>query len=107
MVRQIRKDEIETPALLIDLDVFERNLKIMSDFFSQKTAKLRPHYKTHKCPTIAHQQINRGAKGITCATLGEAETLIAAGIGDILIANQIVDRQKIYRLWQEEILKSP
>ena len=70
----------------------------MSDYFSQKKSKLRPHYKTHKCPTIAHQQINRGAKGITCATLGEAETLIAAGIQDILIANQIVDPQKIYRL---------
>jgi len=98
MVGKIRKDQIETPALLIDLDIYERNLKIMADYFRPKKSKLRPHYKTHKCPAIAHQQIKRGAKGITCATLGEAETLVAAGIEDILIANQIVDPQKIYRL---------
>jgi D-serine deaminase-like pyridoxal phosphate-dependent protein len=97
-VGKIRKNQIETPALLIDLDIYERNLKTMSDYFSPKKSKLRPHYKTHKCPAIAHQQIKRGAKGITCATLGEAETLIAAGIDDILIANQIVEQSKIYGL---------
>ncbi len=94
----ITKDQIETPALLIDLDVFERNIKIMGDYFNEKNAKLRPHFKSFKCPAIAHKLINAAAKGITCAKLGEAEVLVNSGIKDILIANQIVDEGKIARL---------
>jgi len=95
---QITKKEIETPALLIDLELLEQNIRIMADFMKNKNAKLRPHFKTYKCPTISHKQIDAGAKGITCAKLGEAEVLAAAGIKDILIANQIVDPVKIFRL---------
>ena len=98
MKQVITKDRIETPALLIDLDILEANIRKMSEFFNDKKAKLRPHFKTHKSPAIAHMQIAAGAKGLTCAKLGEAEVLAAAGIRDILIANQIVDTQKIYRL---------
>ena len=94
----ITKEQIETPALLIDLDIFEQNIRIMADYMKDKKAKLRPHYKTYKCPIISHKQINAGAKGVTCATLGEAETLVLAGINDVLIANQVVDPIKIYRL---------
>jgi len=94
----ITKDQIETPALLVDMDFLEANIKKMADYFEGKKIRLRPHFKTHKSPFIAHMQINSGAKGITCATLGEAEVLAAAGIRDILLANQIVDVRKINRL---------
>lgn len=92
------KEEIDTPALLVDVAVMEANLRRMADFFVGRGAKLRPHAKTHKCPIIAQKQLDLGAIGITCAKLGEAEALIAGGIQDILIANQIVGEHKISRL---------
>ena len=95
---QIAKEQCETPALLIDLDILERNIRVMADFMKDKRAKSRPHFKTHKCPAISHKQISAGAKGITCAKLGEAEVLVAAGIKDVLIANQVVEPGKIFRL---------
>jgi D-serine deaminase-like pyridoxal phosphate-dependent protein len=95
---EITKEQIETPALLIDLDILEWNIRTMADFMREKKVKLRPHFKTNKCPTIAYKQMSAGAKGITCAKLGEAEALVAAGIKDVLIANEIVDPIKIFRL---------
>jgi len=94
----IHKSEIDTPALLIDLDVMESNIRFMADFFKGRPATLRPHFKTHKCPIIAHKQIEAGAIGITCAKLGEAEVLVECGIKSILIANQIIGIEKITRL---------
>ncbi len=94
----ISKEELDTPALLIDLDIFETNIQTMADFFKTVSADLRPHAKTHKTPIIAHKQIEAGAIGITCAKLGEAEAMVHAGIRDVLIANQIVGAQKIARL---------
>jgi len=94
----IGKFDIDTPALLIDLDTMERNIEIMAEFFERHTSNLRPHTKTHKCPVLAHKQLRAGAKGITCAKLGEAEVMAGAGISDILIANQIIGEQKITRL---------
>ncbi len=94
----VTKEQIETPALLIDLDALDKNVKLMADFMKDKKAKLRPHFKTFKCPVIAHKLVNAGAKGITCAKLSEAEVLVNAGIRDVLIANQIVDFSKIFRL---------
>ena len=94
----ISKQELDTPALLIDLDVFEANIQTMADFFKTVDAELRPHAKTHKTPTIAHKQLEAGAIGITCAKLGEAEAMVHAGIRDVLIANQVVGPQKIARL---------
>ena len=91
-------DSIETPALIIDMDALEYNIKKMSDYLSDKSAKLRPHFKTHKSPIIAKMQLDAGAKGLTCAKLGEAEVLATSGIEDILIANQIVTNEKICRL---------
>jgi len=91
-------DRIETPALIIDMDALETNINKMSEYFADKKARLRPHFKTHKSPAIAKMQIAAGAKGLTCAKLGEAEVLAAAGIEDILIANQIVVTEKICRL---------
>jgi len=85
----IKKEQIETPALLINLDKLEYNIEYMADYLKDKKAKLRPHYKTYKCPTIAHLQINAGAKGICCAKLGEAESLVVAGIKDVLILQDL------------------
>jgi len=94
----ISVEGVETPALLVDLDVLEENIRVMSDYFADRKAKLRPHFKTPKCSEIAKMQIAAGAKGITCAKLSEAEVLLKAGIEDILIANQVVDFQKLRRL---------
>ena len=91
-------DELDTPALLLDLDALERNIARMAAFFADKPATIRPHAKTHKCPQIALRQVEAGAIGITCAKVSEAEVMAAAGIGDILIANQVTGATKIGRL---------
>jgi D-serine deaminase-like pyridoxal phosphate-dependent protein len=92
------KSEIETPALLIDLDVMEANIQRMSDYFRGRDSQLRPHAKTHKCPIIAHKQIAAGAIGVCCQKLGEAEVMVDGGVRDILITNEIVEPSKIERL---------
>jgi len=94
----VYKDEIPTPALLLDLDLFERNLNKMADFLNQKHIDFRPHAKTHKCPVIAKKQLERGAKGICVAKLSEAEVMIAEGIQEILITSEIVSKSKIEQL---------
>ncbi|MCW4049918.1 MAG: DSD1 family PLP-dependent enzyme [Candidatus Bathyarchaeota archaeon] len=91
-------EEIDTPALLIDLDVMERNIETMAERFRGMPSDLRPHVKTHKTPIIAHKQIEAGAIGVTCAKLGEAEVMAEAGIRSLLIANQIVGEPKVTRL---------
>ena len=90
-------DEIETPALLLDLDAMESNLGKMATFFSQSSAKLRPHFKNHKCPALALRQLAAGAIGMTCATVAEAECLVRHGVQSVLIANEIADPIKIGR----------
>jgi D-threonine aldolase len=90
--------DVDTPALVIDADVVEANIREMGKYFEDVPAWLRPHAKTHKSPIIAQKQIDAGANGITCAKLGEAEVLVAGGIRDILIANELIGRQKIERL---------
>ncbi len=90
--------ELDTPCLLLDADALRCNLDFMAKYFSQRPAKLRPHFKSHKCTTLARLQMEAGAIGITCAKLGEAEVLADAGIKKILIANQIVGAVKIARL---------
>jgi D-serine deaminase-like pyridoxal phosphate-dependent protein len=92
------KWQLDTPALCLDLDLLEANVRRMAAFFADKPAALRPHTKTHKCPTIAWMQIEAGAIGVTCAKVGEAEVMARAGIRDILIANQVVGEDKIARL---------
>ena len=92
------KEYIDTPALIIDLDGLEFNLKKMADYFEGIDCSLRPHIKTHKCPIMARKQIEAGAIGITCAKVGEAYIMAQAGIKDILIANQVVGAKKTTRL---------
>jgi len=92
------KSHVDTPALLVDLDALEYNIRKMAAFFKDKEAKLRPHVKTHKTPAIALKQLKEGAVGITCQKLSEAEVMARSGIRDILISNQIIGKQKIGRL---------
>ena len=91
-------EQIDTPVLLVDLDLLEFNLEKMAQHFRDAGKRLRPHSKSHKTPAIALKQLEAGAIGITCAKLGEAEVMADAGIQDILIANQIVGPRKIRRL---------
>lgn len=91
------RDELETPALIVDLDLMEANLERMAAFFGDVPAKLRPHFKNHKCPDLAARQLDAGAIGMTCATLREAECLVHHGIRSVLLANEIVDMAKIRR----------
>ena len=90
--------ELETPAVIVDLDVMEANLSRMADYCRKHDLLLRPHTKTHKIPELAKRQIARGATGITVAKIGEAEVMLKAGITDILIAYPIVGAEKTKRL---------
>ncbi|MBI1929935.1 alanine racemase, partial [Candidatus Poribacteria bacterium] len=93
------KEALDTPVLLVDLDVLERNIERMARTIIQEAGvNWRPHTKGMKTPALAHILLEAGAYGITCAKLGEAEVMAAAGVRDILIANQIVGPQKIARL---------
>ncbi|MDR1124957.1 MAG: DSD1 family PLP-dependent enzyme [Deltaproteobacteria bacterium] len=92
------ESHIKTPALVLDMDVFERNIRRMSEFAQSIGVKLRPHYKSHKSPDIARIQIKNGAGGISCAKLDEAEDLVLAGIDDVFITNQVVERGKVAKL---------
>jgi D-serine deaminase-like pyridoxal phosphate-dependent protein len=90
--------QIDTPALLIDLDAFERNLKRMAEFAANAGIRLRPHAKTHKSPIIAAKQIALGAVGICCQKVSEAEVMVEGGVADILLSNEIAGQRKLERL---------
>lgn len=90
--------ELETPAVVVDLDVMDQNLSRMADYCREHQLLLRPHTKSHKIPELAKRQIASGANGITVAKLGEAEVMLNAGITDILIAYPIVGPEKARRL---------
>src|ERR1051325_4299494 len=90
--------ELETPAVVIDLDVVDRNLARMAGYCREHELLLRPHTKSHKIPELAQRQIASGAAGITVAKLGEAEVMLEAGITDMLIAYPIVGEEKTTRL---------
>jgi D-serine deaminase-like pyridoxal phosphate-dependent protein len=87
---------IETPALVVDLDPFERNLDRMAD--ATKGLRLRPHAKSHKCATIASAQLARGAVGICCQKTDEAAAFVEAGVPDVLVTNEVVAPAKLARL---------
>ena len=91
-------DQLDTPSLLLDRDACARNLRRMANFFVDRPASLRPHFKNHKCVTLARLQLEAGAVGMTCAKLGEAEVLVEHGFRDVLVANQVVGEPKMRRL---------
>jgi D-serine deaminase-like pyridoxal phosphate-dependent protein len=91
-------EEIDTPALVLDLDALEGNLLRMADAVKESGVRLRPHAKSHKCAEIARRQIAAGAVGVCCQKVSEAEALVAGGVADVLVTNEIVGRQKTARL---------
>jgi D-serine deaminase-like pyridoxal phosphate-dependent protein len=90
--------DLDTPTLLIDLDVMEGNIHRLADYCQEHGLQQRPHTKTHKVPAIAHRQIRAGAVGISVAKVGEAEVMAAAGIEDIYIAYPVIGDLKQERL---------
>jgi D-serine deaminase-like pyridoxal phosphate-dependent protein len=95
---EMRIDDIDTPAPVVDLDRVERNLKRAADYFSQKKIALRPHIKTHKIVEFSRRQVELGAVGITCQKLGEAEVMVDGGVTDILMTFPILGKAKLERL---------
>ena len=90
--------ELDTPALLVDLDAMRGNIEEMAGVANRGGVRLRPHTKTHKCPEIARMQIDAGAGGITVAKLGEAEVMARAGVRGLLITTEVVAPAAIRRL---------
>lgn len=94
----MRKDELETPVALVDLDRLEANIARLQTYLSSHNIANRPHIKTHKIPEIAHMQLRAGAAGITCQKLGEAEIMAQAGIRDIFLPYNLIGAAKLDRL---------
>jgi D-serine deaminase-like pyridoxal phosphate-dependent protein len=92
--------ELDTPALLVDLNAMEHNLERMGRFFDGRKSKLRPHFKNHRILELAARQMRNGATGITCAKLSQAEKLVHAGIRRVLIANEIAGESCLRRFIQ-------
>jgi D-serine deaminase-like pyridoxal phosphate-dependent protein len=91
-------EQVDTPALLIDLDAFERNLQRMADFVVRAGVRLRAHAKTHKSPVIAAKQVALGAVGVCCQKVSEAEAMVEGGIADVLVSNEVAGAAKLDRL---------
>lgn len=91
-------DEIDTPALVVDLDAYERNLDRMAASLAGTAVRLRGHAKTHKCPVVALHQVARGAVGACCQKVSEAEAMVYGGVRDVLVSNEVVGARKIPRL---------
>jgi D-serine deaminase-like pyridoxal phosphate-dependent protein len=89
------RDEVTTPALLLDLDKANRNIATMATKFRELPAELRPHIKVHKSPQLARLEVESGAVGVACATAWEALVMAQSGIDDVLIANQVVHPDKL------------
>ena len=92
-----RLDEVDTPALVLDLDAFEKNLNTLNAAVGRKV-RVRPHAKTHKCPEVAKRQIALGAVGMCCQKVSEAEAMVDGGVKDVLVSNEIVGTPKLARL---------
>jgi len=93
----MRLDEVDTPALILELDAFETNIKRLADAVPGRV-RVRAHAKTHKCPEIGRRQIAAGAVGLCCQKVSEAEAMVEGGIGDVLVSNEVVGAVKLARL---------
>ncbi len=91
-------DELHTPALIIDLDAFDKNLSLMQGYLSEHDIALRAHTKMHKCPIIAKKQVEQGARGVCAAKVSEAELMADGGVEDILITSPVVSEEKARRV---------
>jgi len=92
-----RLEDVDTPALVLDLDAFEKNLNTLNAAVGGKV-RVRPHAKTHKCPDVAKRQIALGAVGMCCQKVSEAEAMVEGGVQDVLVSNEIVGAPKLARL---------
>lgn len=90
--------DLETPALLIDLDILEHNLRRVADYTQAHGLRLRPHTKTHKTPAVGRRQLDVGAVGLTVAKVGEAEVMLGAQPPDLLVAYPVIGASKLERL---------
>ncbi|HZO03725.1 MAG TPA: alanine racemase, partial [Burkholderiales bacterium] len=90
-------EDVDTPALVLDLDAFEKNLNTLNAAVAGKV-RVRPHAKTHKCPDVAKRQIALGAVGMCCQKVSEAEAMVEGGVQDVLVSNEIVGAPKLARL---------
>jgi len=90
-----KRNELITPALILDLPILRKNLAFMADGIKSMSAKLRPHIKVHKSPDIARMQVDAGAIGIGTATVWEAIVIARAGIRDVFVVNQVVGPEKV------------
>lgn len=95
---EVSKHDLPTPSLILDMDIFEENIRKMARHAESEAIDLRPHAKTHKCVQVARKQVEAGALGVCTATIAEAEALAAGGIGGLLITSEMVGREKIGRL---------
>ena len=93
----MRLDEVDTPALILDLDAFEANIRRLRDALPGRV-RVRAHAKTHKCPEIGKRQIAAGAVGLCCQKVSEAEAMVEGGINDVLVSNEVVGAAKLNRL---------
>src|SRR5215475_10577956 len=91
-------DEVDTPALIVDLDAFERNLRRLPERIAGTGVRARPHAKTHKCPVIALKQMALGAVGVCCQKVGEAEAMVLGGVPNVYVSNEVVGQPKLDRL---------
>ena len=89
---------VDTPALLLDLDAFEHNLRKLPETLAGRPVAIRPHAKSHKCPEIALRQVALGAVGVCCQKVSEAEALVRGGVTNVLVSNEVVGAPKLARL---------
>ena len=91
-------EAVDTPALVLELDILDRNLKRMADTAGRAGVRLRPHAKSHKCPMIARKQMALGAVGVCCQKVSEAEAMVEGGVPDVLVTYEVVGGPKVRRL---------
>ena len=99
--------DIDTPALILDLDKYEENISRVMALVAGTKVRVRPHAKTHKCGEIARRQVEAGAIGVCCQKLGEAEAMLSAKVNDVLITNEIVGESKMRRLARVALAYAP
>lgn len=90
--------ELDTPIAVLDADAFERNVERMAQFARRRGLRLRPHAKSHKCSEIARLQLQHGAVGLCCQTVGEAVAMVRGGVPDVLITNMVVNPGKLRQI---------
>jgi D-serine deaminase-like pyridoxal phosphate-dependent protein len=95
--RNLHKEDLPTPCMIVELDALERNLRTMADHCRTADIQLRGHVKVHKSPDIAHRQVKLGSIGVTCATVAECELMSRSGIRGVLLTRQPVGKNNIAR----------